>query len=91
MVRKRVDFLVLTPTTFEDHPAYQISGDLRLCGDGEPRMASCNGSIPAQHSGLCLKLNGVTLKLEPKGNILRVSRPLPDWPQAARGEPITTS
>jgi hypothetical protein len=74
-IHKRVSHLMLTPVTLENHPAYEISGDLRLFNEEKAKILGCNGSITVKHFGLNLNLSGLILKLEANGNILRIAQP----------------
>jgi hypothetical protein len=71
-IRKRVNALILDPIEFENGPAYRIRGDVRLFGGEEPKMLSGNGSISAKHLEFTVGLNGLILKMDHKGQILRV-------------------
>lgn len=69
-IRKRINRLVLTPSTFEGHPAYLLSGDIQLLSRDNPKMLGRNGSIRAKH--FWLRLSGMALKLDSKGEVLRI-------------------
>jgi DNA invertase Pin-like site-specific DNA recombinase len=71
-IRKRVTGLMLDPIMLGNAPAYRIRGDVRLFGGEEPKMLSGNGSISAKHLEFTVGLNGLTLKMDKKGQILRV-------------------
>ncbi len=69
-IRKRIDRLVLTPSTFEGQPAYILSGDIQLLQRDNPKMLGCNGSITAEH--FWHRLSGMLLKLDSRGKVLRI-------------------
>jgi len=92
-IRKRIKRLVLTPSTFEGHPAYLLSGDIQLFSRDDAKMLGSNGSITADH--FLLSLSGTVLKLDSRGKVLRITTaaspkpscstegPLPKSPEAA--------
>ena len=69
---KRVNHLILEPIVFENSPGYRVRGDLRIFGGNEPKMLSGNGGITAKHLDLTLGLDGLILKLDSRGAVLRI-------------------
>lgn len=86
-LRKRIDGLSLEPITFENAPAYKVRGDVRLFGGSEPVMLSSTSSTSTEHHFLTLGLDGLILKLDERGAILRAVRP-PKRPPYRSEEPM---